>query len=58
LDQELAIMMKNKKMNDDDQEYVGFIRNAIGHREEIRNIDVYYYISNILIGLDQAGKSQ
>jgi hypothetical protein len=43
LDQELAIMMRSQKMNKDDLAFVGLIRDAIGHREDIRNIDVYKY---------------
>ena len=54
LDQELAIMMRSKKMNKDDLDFVGLIRDAIGYREDIRNIDVLNIIYNNLIGLDQA----
>ena len=28
---------------------------AIAHRDDIRNIDVYYIINNNLIGMDPAG---
>jgi hypothetical protein len=55
LDQELVIMLRNKKMNDDDLKFVGLIRDAIGYREDIKNIDVYFYINNNLKGIDQAG---
>jgi hypothetical protein len=40
LDQELTIMMRNQKMSEDDLEFVGLIRDAIGHREDIRKIEV------------------
>ena len=40
LDQELAIMMRNQKMSEDDLGFVGLIRDAIGHREDIRKIEV------------------
>jgi hypothetical protein len=40
LDQELAKMMSNQKMNEDDIEFVGFIRDAIGHRDDIKKIEV------------------
>jgi hypothetical protein len=55
LDQELAVMMRNKKMNEDDLKFVSLIRDAVGHREDIKSIDVYDIINNDLIGLDQAG---
>jgi len=55
LDQELAIMMRNKKMNEDDLKFVGLIRDAIEHREGMRTIDVYHIINSNLIGLDPAG---
>jgi hypothetical protein len=45
LDQELAIMMRNQKMNEDELEFVGLIRDAIGHREDIRKIEVYHIIT-------------
>ena len=40
LDQELAMMLRNKKMNEDDLKFFGLIRDAIGYREDIKNIDV------------------
>jgi hypothetical protein len=52
LNKELAIMMRNQKMNQDELEFVGFIRNAIGYREDIRKIEVNNIINNYLIGLD------
>jgi hypothetical protein len=55
LDQELAIMMRNKMMDEDNIKYLALIKDAIGYREDIRNIDVYFYINNYLIGKDQAG---
>ena len=55
LDQELAIMMRSQKMNEDDLKLVSVIKNAIGYREDIRNIDVYFIFNNNLIGMDQAG---
>jgi hypothetical protein len=55
LDQELTIILRNKKMNEDDFKFVGLIRDAIGHREDIKNIDVYFYINNNLKGINQAG---
>jgi hypothetical protein len=42
LDQQLGIMLRNKKMNEDDLKLVGLIRDAIGYREDIKNIDVYF----------------
>ena len=42
LDQQLAIMLRNKKMNEDDLKLLGLIRDAIGYREDIKNIDVYF----------------
>jgi hypothetical protein len=55
LDKELEIMMRNKKMNADELEFVGLIRDAIGHREDIRKIEVCQSIINKIIGMDQAG---
>ena len=46
LDQELAIMMRNQKMSEDDLEFVGLIRHAIGHRDDIRKIEVCHSIIN------------
>jgi hypothetical protein len=46
LDQELAIMMRSQKMKKEDLDFVGHIRDSIGLREDIRNIDVYYIINN------------
>jgi hypothetical protein len=54
LDRELAIMMRNKKMNEDELGFVGLIREAIGHREYIRKIEVYNSIIENIIGMDQA----
>jgi hypothetical protein len=58
LDQELAIMMRNQKLSEDDLGFVGLIRDAIGHREDIRKIEVCHRYNNYWIGLDQAGRSQ
>ena len=55
LDKELEIMMRNKKMNEDELEFVGLIRDAIGHREDIRKIEVHQSIIDNIIGMDQAG---
>jgi hypothetical protein len=44
LDQELAIMMRNQKMSEDDLEFVGLIRDAIAHRDDIRKIEVCHSI--------------
>jgi hypothetical protein len=55
LDQELAVMMRNKKMNEDDLKFVSLIRDAIGNREDIKTIDVFDIINNDLIALDQVG---
>jgi hypothetical protein len=58
LDQELAIMMRNKMMDEDNIKYLALIKDAIGYRENMRNIDVIYFnINNYLIGKDQAGES-
>jgi hypothetical protein len=40
LDQELAMMLRNKKMKEDDLKFFGLISDAIGYREDIKNIDV------------------
>jgi hypothetical protein len=40
LDQELANMMKIKMMDEDNINYLGLIKDAIGYRAVIRNIDV------------------
>jgi hypothetical protein len=45
LDQELAIMMRNQKMSEDDLGFVGLIRDAIGHRVDIRKIEVFHSIN-------------
>jgi hypothetical protein len=58
LDNELKIMMRNRNMNKDDLEFVGLIRDAIGHRDDIKKIEVCLKINNKIIGLDQAGWSQ
>ena len=55
LDKELEIMMRNKKMNEEELEFVGLIRDAIGHRDDIRKIEVHFSIINKFIGMDQAG---
>jgi hypothetical protein len=57
LDQELAMFMRNQKMNEDELEFVGLIRDAIGHRKNIRHIEVCHHIHNNFIGLDPAGLS-
>jgi hypothetical protein len=46
LDQELVIMMRNQQMNEDDLDFVSHIRDAIGHREDIRKIEVKHSIIN------------
>jgi hypothetical protein len=59
LDQELAIMMRNKIMDEDNIKYLALIKDAIGYRENIRNIDVIYFnINSYLIGKNQAGESK
>jgi hypothetical protein len=55
LDQELAIMMRSQKMNEDDLKFVSVIKEAIEYREDIRNIAVYFIVNNNLIGMDQGG---
>jgi hypothetical protein len=44
-------------MNEDDLKFVGLIRDAIGHRDDIKKIEVYLKIDNKFIGIDQAGRS-
>jgi hypothetical protein len=58
LDHELTIMMRNRNMNEDDLEFVGLIRDAIGHRDDIKKIEVNLKINDNIIGMDQAGWSQ
>jgi hypothetical protein len=58
LDHELTIMMRNQNMNEEDLEFVGLIRDAIGHRDDIKKIEVYLKIDNNIIGMDQAGWPQ
>jgi hypothetical protein len=55
LDQELENMMRNQKMSEDDLEFVGFIRDAIGYRDDIMKIEVCHIFNNKIIGMDQAG---
>ena len=50
--------MRIKNMSEDEIKLVGLIRDAIGHRDDIRKIEVYHIIINNLIGMDQAGQSQ
>jgi hypothetical protein len=46
LEHELTIMMRNRNMNEDNLKFVGLIRDAIGHRDDIKKIEVKLKIDN------------